>query len=183
MSRWAIVAIPLMLCLVLMEAVVRQFIADRALAKAGERLADYERETVVYSRGEGGPPTPIAYLGSRLKRAVKLEPRSAEYRSCLGRYYQALATNASLSDEGRLKLAGQAIEQYEEAVRLDPVKGEHYARLAWMQGATGEHEKAVENFERAMRLNPSNEWISEVYEVYRKWVTSPDEAPKPGAGK
>ncbi|NQT84468.1 O-antigen ligase family protein [bacterium] len=179
MNRWAIVAIPLMFCLVLMEAVARQFVADRAFSRsqARERIQEYEKEYVLYSMGKRNRPAPITSLGHPLEKAVRLEPHSGQYRNYLGRYYQALATDHSLSDARRVRLAKQAIEQYEKTVRLEPLNGVYLAYLAYMQGVMGEHEKAVANFEEAVRLNKSNKWIRQVYNAYRDWAPPPSDSP------
>ncbi len=177
MNKWAIVAIPLVLCVVLMEAVVRQFVADRSFVRAKRHIDKYETDCALHLIGKGPRPSPINFLGRHLTRAVKLEPHSGEYRNCLGRYYQALAADTSVSQQQRTELAKKAIGQYEKAVKLDPLNGVFLARLAWMQGVTGQHDKAVENFEQAVTLNRTNEWIQEVYDAYREWITSGEDTP------
>jgi len=181
MSRWAIVAIPLMFCLVLAEAVARQFLADRAFARAKDRIEEFERDYVLFLKGKKERPEPITSLGAALKKAVKFQPTCAEYRVYLGRYYQALAADSSISDSRRLALARQAMKEYREAVRLDPLNGVYYAYMAYLQGVMGQHREAVANFEEAVKLNRSNKWIQQMFDAYREWTTSPAEAPqRPG---
>ena len=176
-NRWAVVAIPLMLCLVVMEAVVRQFAADRAFSSATKRFAQYEQ---LCGKGMEEGFSRMASLEGRLKKMVRLEPRCSEYRSYLGRYYQALATAPSISETRRMELKTNAMREYETAVSLDPLNGAHLAYLAWMQGVVGNHEKAVENFEKAIRLNRTNEWIWDVYDAYKEGLGSGAEIPGPG---
>ena len=175
MNKWAVVAIPLMICLVLMEAVVRQFMADRVFCRAKVRIEEYERDYQLYSRGKRDCPAPITSVGPLLKKAVKLEPHSDEYRHYLGRYYQNEATEPHLSDTSRLRLARKATEEHEKSVKLDPLNGEYHAWLAYMQGVLGEHEKAVANFDKAIELNSSNKWIQQMYDFYRRSVPTPEE--------
>jgi len=183
MNRWAIVIIPLMFCLVLMEAVVRQFRADRAFCRAKVRIEEYERDYQLYSRGKRDCPAPITSngVGPLLKKAVKLEPHYAEYRHYLGRYYQNEATDTHLSGSGRVPLARKATEEYEKSVKLDPLNGEYHSWLAYMQGVMGEHQKAVANFEKAIKLNSSNKWIQQIYDFYRRSVPPPEENLEPPA--
>jgi tetratricopeptide (TPR) repeat protein len=181
MNKWVIVTVPLILCLALTDVVVRQFLADRAFSGARRELVDYEKQIVLYAMGRGPRPEPIASVGPLLKKAVKLEPRCGEYRNYLGRYYQHLAADLHLSGDRRMRLAGQALEQYEKAVKLDPLNGQYHAWLAYLQGALGDHEQAVANFEKAIRLDKSNGWIREVYEAYREGQWHPEEAPEAAA--
>ncbi len=176
-NRWAAVAIPLMLCLVLMEAVVRQFLADRAFNSARKRFVQYEQ---LCAKGAEEGFSGMASLEGRLKSAVRLEPKCAEYRDHLGRFYQALATDPSVPDARRMELKKKAMREYEAAVNLDPLNGVHHAYLGWMQGVMGDHEKAVESFQKAIRLNRTNEWIWDVYEAYAERLGSGAEIPAPG---
>lgn len=178
MNKWVIVTVPLILCLILMDAVVRQFLADRAFSEAKRELVDHEKQLVLYSMGRGPRPEPLTSLGPLLKKAVKLEPRCAEYRNYLGRYYQHLAADLHLSGDRRMRLARRSLEQYEKAVKLDPLNGQYHAWLAYLQGALGNHEQAVANFEKAIQLDKSNEWITEIYEAYREGQWHPQEAPE-----
>ncbi len=183
MNRWAIVAIPLMFCLVLMDAVVRQFLADRAFSRGRRLVEEYEMQHALYMRGKADRPAPVTSAGPLLKKAVKLEGRCAECRNYLGRYYQSLATAPSLSDAQRMHLARQAIEQYEKAVRFDPLNGTYLAYLAYIQGVMGEHEKAVTHFEQAIQLDRSNKWIQRMYDVYLEGVPPPRESPEPSENR
>jgi tetratricopeptide (TPR) repeat protein len=190
-NRWAVVAIPLMLCLVLTQAVIRHFIADRAFRNAKEALVRYERAR--WKEGKADPSS-IASFGPRLRKAVRLEPQCAEYRSYLGRYYQATATDPSISDGRWVELARGAIKQHEKAVELDPLNGVYRAYLADIQGAMARyfegllaspslseeermraseqsleyHEKAIGNFEEAILLNRTNKFIQQLYNAYRE---------------
>jgi len=194
MNRWAIVAIPLMLCLVLGEAVVRQFVADRAFRKAKQRIIEYERLFLKGSNHAKRVASSIAPVGRRLRKAVKLEPHCAEYRSYLGRYYQAMATDPSISDDRWKQLARRAVKQHEKAVKLDTLDGVYLAYLAGIQGAMARyyealaadpalsddererlaeqaieyHKKAIENFEEAISLNRTNKFIQLLYDAYRE---------------
>jgi len=44
-----------------------------------------------------------------------------------------------------------------------------------------EHQKAVANFEQAVKLNQSNKWIRNMYEAYRETVPPPEKGLKPSA--
>jgi tetratricopeptide (TPR) repeat protein len=193
MNRWAIAAIPLVLCLVLGEAVVRQWLADQAFRLAKQGIEKYEEESVSSLKGKGARPSPELLRGDTLKKAVRLQPHSAEYRNYLGRYYQALATNLKLSDEQREELAQQAVREHEKSVELDPLNGVYRAYLAQVQRAMARHYearamdaslsdeermrlsaraveyygKAIANFEEAISLNRSNTFIRNLYEAYR----------------
>lgn len=193
MNRWAVAAIPLVLCLVLGEAVVRQRLADQAFRLAKEGIEKYEEESVSSLKGKGARPSPELLRGGALKKAVRLQPHSAEYRNYLGRYYQAMATDPAISDKERAELALRAMREYEKSVELDPLNGVYHAYLAYMQGVVARryearatdaslsdeertrlsaraaeyHGKATANFEKALSLNKSNPFIRNLYEAYR----------------
>ncbi len=168
MNRWPIVAIPLVLCLVLADAVVRRYLADRAFSHAKQRLLRYEKQLALYSSGKAPRPEPLTGMEPLFAKAVRLELRCAEYRNYFGRYYQNLTADPTLTSDRRLQLARKALKQYEEAAKSDPLNGEYLAWLAYLQGAMGERNKAIANFEKAVRLDRSNEWIQDVYAAYRK---------------
>lgn len=193
MNRWAVAAIPLVLCLVLGEAVVRQWLADQSFRLAKEGIEKYEEESVSSLKGKGARPSPELLQGDMLKKAVRLQPHSAEYRNYLGRYYQATTTNPRLSDEEREELAQRAIREHEKSVELDPLNGVYRAYLAQVQRAIARHYdsramdasvsdgermrlsaraveyygKSIANFEKAVSLNKSNPFIRNLYEAYR----------------
>lgn len=193
MNRWVIVAIPLVVCAVVGEAVVRQWVADNAFRQAKEGIEKYEQESVAHLKGTGPRPSPDFPQGELLKKAVKLQPCSARYRNYLGRYYQALAADAAISEEEREELALQALRQHEKSVELDPLNGVYHAYLAQIQRAMARHyeakamdaalpeeertqlsaravehhTKAIANFEKAVSLNKSNPFIRNLYEAYR----------------
>ncbi|MDP2898402.1 MAG: hypothetical protein Q8Q12_17830 [bacterium] len=193
MNRWAIAAIPLLVCLVLGEAVVRQWLSDQSFRLAKQGIEKYEEESVSSLKGKGARPSPELLRGGPLKKAVRLQPHSAEYRNYLGRYYQAMATGPKLSDGQREELAQQAVREHENAVELDPLNGVYRAYLAYMQGvmarryearateaslsdeeqmrlsaqAVESHAKANANFEKAVSLNRSNPFIRNLHEAYR----------------
>ncbi len=181
MNRWAIVAIPLMFCLVMMDAVVRQFAADRAFCPAKARIEEYEMDYELYLKGKKYRPEPLTSVGALLKKAVKLEPQCPEYRNYLGRWCQSQAADPHLSAARRIRFAKQAIEHYEKAVNLEPLNAEYLAYLAYLQGVMCEHQKAVANFEQAVKLNQSNKWIRNMYEAYRETVPPPEKGLKPSA--
>jgi tetratricopeptide (TPR) repeat protein len=183
MNRWALVAIPLMFCLVLMDVVIRQFVADRAFQRAKAQVEKHEKEYALHLAGSGRRPASISSVGPALRKAVKIEPRCAEYHSYLGRYYQAMASDPGASDAERMRSIKQAIQQYEKAVQLDPLNGVYHAYLAYSEGVTGEHEKAVAHFEKAIALNRSNEWIQRMYDAYRRWVAPEGEEPEVSEGE
>jgi tetratricopeptide (TPR) repeat protein len=193
MNRWAMVAIPLALCVVVGEAVVRQWVADNAFRQAKKGIEKYEEELVIHLQGKGPRPSSDLLRGELLKKAVRLEPRSSRYRNYLGRHYQALAADMAISDEEREKLARRALREHEKAVELDPLNGVHRAYLAHVQRAIARHYearglnssiseeerdgfsilakeyhgKAIANFEKAISLNRSNPFIRNLYEAYR----------------
>ena len=168
MNRWAIVAIPLMVCLVLMDAVVRQFAADRAFSQPKDRVIELEKQSISTASEKTHRPESLPLVESLLRKAVKLEPRCAEYRHYLGRYYNHVADDPNAPEDRTARAVQRALEEYKKAVHFDPLNGEYLARLAYLQGALGQHEEAVANFKKAMALDRSNEWIREVYEVYRR---------------
>lgn len=193
MNRWAIVVIPLLACFFVGEAVVRQWVADNAFRQAKQGIEKYEEESVLHLRGKGPHPSSDLLRGELLKKAVRLEPHSAQYRNYLGRYYQAMAADMGISDEERVELARHAIRGHEKAVELDPLNGVYHAYLAHMQRAIGRHYeamglnpslsekaragfasraaeyhgKAIAHFEKAISLNKSNPFIRNLYEAYR----------------
>lgn len=193
MNRWAIVAIPLVVCVVVGEAVVRQWQADNAFRQAKQGIEKYEEESVAHLKGKGPRPSSDLLRGKPLKKAVRLQPHSARYRNYLGRYYQSLAADAAISDEEREELAQRALRQHEKTVELDPLNGVYHAYLAQIQRAMARHyeaqamdtslpdeertqlsaraveyhAKAIANFEKAVSLNKSNPFIRNLYEAYR----------------
>lgn len=193
MNRWVFVAIPLVVCILVGEAVVRQWRADNAFRQAIVGLEKYEEESVAHLKGKGPRPSPDFLQGELLKKAVKLQPSSARYRNVLARYYQALAADAAISDEEREELARRALRQHEKSVELDPLNGVYHAYLAQIQRAMARHYeaqamdtslpeqeqtrlaglaveyhgKAIANFEKAVSLNKSNPFIRNLYEAYR----------------
>ena len=168
MNRWPVVVIPLGLCLVLADVTVKQYVADRAFSHAKRRLLHYEKQLALYSSGKAPPPEPLTEMEPLFAKAVRLEPRCAEYRNYFGRHYQNLTADPTLTSDRRLQLARKALREYEKAVKCDPLNGEYLAWLAYLQGALGERNKAIANFEKAVRLDRSNEWIQDVYAAFRK---------------
>ncbi len=192
MNRWAIVAIPLLVCLVLGEAVVRQWLADRSFRLAKEGIEKYEEESVSSPKGKGARPSVSILRGGPLKKAVSLQTHSAQYRNYLARYYQATATDPKLSDEQREELAQQAIREYEKSVELDPLNGVYRAYLVPVQRALARHYearamdtslsdeeqmrlsaraveyygKAIANREKAISLNRSNPFVRDLCEAH-----------------
>lgn len=135
----------------------------------------------LYLRGRRYRPQPLTSVGPVLKKAVKLEPRCPEYRNYLARWYQSQAADPHLSAARRIRFVKQATEQYQKAVNLEPLNGEYLAYLAYLQGVMGEHQKAVANFEQAVKLNRSNKWIQKMYDAYQEVVPPAGEGPQASA--
>ena len=88
------------------------------------------------------------YLGS-LRLAVKLDPGNADYHSKLGRYYELVARDPFA-----------ALEQYEDAVRLNPHQSEYLLDLADGYQLTGDVASQANAIEQAVRADPR---VREVY--------------------
>ena len=55
-----------------------------------------------------------------------------------------------------LKDLGSAVEQVEEAVKLDPGNGTSQAALGWLKMATGQRDQAETAFKRAIEIEPKS---------------------------
>lgn len=80
------------------------------------------------------------------KWATKLTPKSAQYWS-----YLSLALSKM---PGRLKDAEEALLV---SVRLEPFNADHYANLGLIYMKAGVRKRARSNFEKALKIDPSNE--------------------------
>jgi curved DNA-binding protein CbpA len=80
------------------------------------------------------------------KWSTKLMPKSAQYWS-----YLSLAFSKT---PGRLKDAEEALLT---AVKIEPFNADHYANLGLVYIKAGIRKRACSNFEKALRIDPSNE--------------------------
>ncbi|MDA8242359.1 MAG: DnaJ domain-containing protein [Nitrospiraceae bacterium] len=80
------------------------------------------------------------------KWATKLMPRSAQYWSYLSLAFSRMP--------GRLKDAEEALLT---AVKIEPFNPDHYANLGLVYMKAGIKKRACSNFEKALRIDPSNE--------------------------
>lgn len=92
----------------------------------------------------------------RLARAAKLAPGDARAAYALG-----------LAHEGRRDPAG-AVAAYREAVRRDPALVDAHRTLADALAAMGEHEEAIEELDRVLALEPTNEAAAKNREVLER---------------
>jgi tetratricopeptide (TPR) repeat protein len=54
----------------------------------------------------------------------------------------------------KLKKYNQAIEDFSQAIKLDPNNAEYYYKRGVTYGNLNQHQKAIEDFNEAIRLNP-----------------------------
>src|SRR5512135_302889 len=80
------------------------------------------------------------------KWATKLMPRSAQYWSYLSLAFSKMP--------GRLKDAEEALLT---AVKIEPFNPDHYANLGLVYMKAGIKKRACSNFEKSLRIDPSNE--------------------------
>jgi TolB-like protein/Flp pilus assembly protein TadD len=88
----------------------------------------------------------LVQADAAMARAVRLAPDSPEVTLFLGRYAQL-----GYRDFAR------ATEQFEKLLRLQPSSSEAYYSLALAQRRMGRWREAVENFGKALELDPGNE--------------------------
>ncbi len=79
-----------------------------------------------------------------LQRAVRLDPRNAEYRDHLGRYYSLVASDPDA-----------AIEPYRAAVQLDPHSARYWFDLASAYQVLGNVTNQTWALERAIQADPT----------------------------
>ncbi len=80
------------------------------------------------------------------KWATKLTPKSAQYWSYLSLAFSKMP--------GRLKDAEEALLA---AIKLEPFNADHYANLGLVYMKAGVKKRARSNFEKALKIDPSNE--------------------------
>lgn len=85
---------------------------------------------------------------AQMRRAIELEPASAQYRIHLA---MAIATPAyGPKDERRLR---EALDELAEALRLEPSRAEAYFNRALIHGAIGDFENELNDLTAALRLD------------------------------
>jgi hypothetical protein len=80
-----------------------------------------------------------------LRAAVKLDPWNADHHHRLGRYYDLIARDS-----------GPAIEQYQDAVRLNPNQAEYWLDLASVYQVQGDLESQTHAIEQAVSVEPTS---------------------------
>ncbi|MDA8433384.1 MAG: DUF4388 domain-containing protein [Nitrospiraceae bacterium] len=80
------------------------------------------------------------------KWATKLTPKSAQYWSYLSLAFSKMS--------GKLKDAEEALLM---AIKLEPFNADHYANLGLIYTKAGIKKRAHSNFEKALKIDPSNE--------------------------
>jgi tetratricopeptide (TPR) repeat protein len=79
-----------------------------------------------------------------LDEAVRLDPRSADYRKCRGMLWAARGEH------------DKVIAEFTEAIRLDPKAADAYCGRGYTWSKKGEHDKASADFTEAVRLDPKD---------------------------
>ncbi len=79
-----------------------------------------------------------------LKRAARLDPGNADYRDRLGRYFDLVARDPAA-----------AVEQYQEAVQLNPHSARYWFDLASSYQVLGDTSGQTTALERAIRAEPT----------------------------
>ncbi len=103
-----------------------------------------------------GPESGGALLEPALRRALAKDPRIDEYHSMLG---------AILARRGK---TGEALEEFQEAARLDPDNPRFAANLASMLARLERWNDAATAFERAISLAPSASLSLQAGSVFRR---------------
>lgn len=87
-----------------------------------------------------------------IKKAVRLEPSSSEYRYLLAdmtlRQYQ--------NRLGKSRAYEVAIDNLKKAIKLNPNVSRYYQRLGWAYSSIGDGKRAVEELKASQRLEPLN---------------------------
>jgi Flp pilus assembly protein TadD len=68
----------------------------------------------------------------------------------------------------QLGLWREAVAHWERAVRLDPTYAQAYNNLAIGYEHQGDFEKARNAYQKALELNPNNQYIKQNYELFRE---------------
>ena len=82
---------------------------------------------------------------------VRVEEARQQFEAAVGdaEMYLRMGTVAHESGE-----YGKAIEDYDEAIRLDPQEANTYYNRGIAYGNLGQHERAIEDFDEAISLDP-----------------------------
>jgi tetratricopeptide (TPR) repeat protein len=104
-------------------------------------------------------PSPHLHLGDVLFRRERYADAAAEYRECLDRRPKALDAVVAHSNRGNalnaLGDADGAIEEYRNALRLDPNHANSHTNLARALASRGQFGEAIEAYENALRTAPN----------------------------
>lgn len=114
---------------------------DKASAPAGEYNAEEEFKKGVEEFKKGGFEVAVKFF----ERAVKLSPEKAQYRSYLSLALSRLPNRMEEAESAML-----------EAIKLDPMNGEHYANLGLLYLKAGLYKKAAGQFGKALKFDPGN---------------------------
>jgi len=114
--------------------------------------------------------------------AIKFDPENAFYHYELGRLYFKEATNSKGQKGRSIALLNRTVESYEKAIELNHSNSKYRQSLAWVYGqlynlckqsigcsqtkADEYKQKAIEEFETAIKLEPHNIYRHNVYTVW-----------------
>lgn len=114
---------------------------DMASVPAGGYSAEEEFKRGVEEFKKGSFEMAVEFF----ERAVKQSPDKAQYRSYLSLALSRLPNRMEEAEGAML-----------EAIKLDPMNGEHYANLGLLYLKAGLHKKAAGQFGKALKFDPGN---------------------------
>jgi tetratricopeptide (TPR) repeat protein len=121
---------------------------------------------------ENGVSNALANAMDDLNEAIRLKPNVVEYRYARGELYS--------SAYFPVEYYGKAIADYTEAIRLAPNvakyridRGHTYFLMGQENNHKNSYEKAVVDFEAALRIEPSNDEAKKLLREIREYLGSP----------
>ena len=103
-----------------------------------------------------------------LRKSLEYSPSNANTLFELGRTY-IKEKSIGGKREDRDRSYELAMESFQEALMRKPTDGGNYAQYAWYIGYSGETNKAIEYFEKAISLEMTDAYV---YRVYAMWCVN-----------
>ena len=107
------------------------------------------------------------------EQAIEVDP---DFAAAYANISLVLQTGWSYLWPGYDTALDRALKCAEKAVEIDDELGLAHARLGWVQTFMRQYDMAVENFERALELSPSDPEIHAYYAMILNWVGEPERA-------
>ncbi len=118
-----------------------------------------------YKSGLNEKRQDIRRQGNLLRRSLELSPSNAEALFELGRFYvKEIRTGKSRED--RWKTYELAKGFFQEALMRKPTDGRKWAVYAWYIGNRGKTNEAIEHFNKAISLGPTDAYSHMVYAMW-----------------